>query len=87
MLKFAVIAMGVLIVVGVATLAVLIVRRVTPAGGRSTAVTLGEPAGTAIAGTALSGDRISVQLHGGGPDRVVVLDAASGRVVARVGVQ
>ena len=86
MLKFAVVAMGVLIVAGVVTLMVLIVRRVTPGSGHSTAVMLGEPAGTSIAGTALSGDRMAVQLHGGGPDRIVVLDA-SGRVVARVGVQ
>lgn len=87
MLKFAVVAMGVLIVAGVVTLMVLIVRRVTPAGGHAAAVMLGEPAGTGIAGTALSGDRMAVQLRGGGPDRIVVLDAASGRVVARVGVQ
>lgn len=84
-LKVAVIAMGVLIVAGVATLATLIVGRVAPSGGTAKAFRLGEPSGTGVANAALSGDHVLMVLRGGGPDRVVVLDAASGRVLARIG--
>jgi len=84
-LKVAVIAMGVLIVAGVAILATLIVGRVAPSGGGARAFRLDEPAGTGVANATLSGDRMLVVLRGGGPDRVVVLDMASGRVLARIG--
>ena len=92
-LKILVVVMGVLIVVGTATLAVLLVRR---AGG-DTATTsqpaasatallrqLDEPSGTSIAAIALSTDRLVIQLRGGGPDRVVLLDPRNGATVARV---
>jgi hypothetical protein len=46
---------------------------------------LDEPAGTHIAGVSMLPDRLAVQLQGGGPDRVVVVDSRSGRVIARVG--
>jgi hypothetical protein len=45
---------------------------------------LDEPAGTRITGAAASVDRLALQLQGGGPDRVVVVDTRAGRVVARV---
>jgi hypothetical protein len=35
---------------------------------------LEEPEGTRIAGIAAAQDRIAVQLRGGGPDRVVLVD-------------
>ncbi len=44
---------------------------------------LDEPAGTHIAGVSTSADRLAMQLQGGGPDRVVVVDLRTGRVVAR----
>jgi hypothetical protein len=85
-LQVAVVVMAVLIVAGVATLAVVIVQRVSGAGrdGGAQAV-LDEPAGTRIAGIAAAADRLAVQLQGGGPDRVVVLDTRTGRVLARAG--
>ena len=83
-LKVAVVAMGVLIVAGVATLATMIVRRVAPSPTEARAVRLGEPSGTAVASATLAGDRVLLTLHGGGPDRLVVLDLASGRVLARI---
>ena len=95
-LMAAVIGMGILIVVGVTVLVVVMVQRMSapPTVNASavdimpgaTSVTLAdEPAGTRIAGVALAGDRMAVQLAGGGPDRVVVVDARTGRVLARTG--
>jgi hypothetical protein len=88
-LKVATIAMGVLILVGTAVIVVTIVKRTMsgPAGlpERAFAAVLDEPAGTVIAGIASVRDRLAVQLHGGGADRVVLIDPASGAVVGRVG--
>ena len=83
------IAMGVLIVVATTVLIVVVVRRLggaaaTPA---SYAVVLDEPTGTRIAGVATAGDRLAVQLQGGGADRVLLLDPRSGAVVGRVGLR
>ncbi|MGI4798147.1 MAG: hypothetical protein ACRYG8_29705 [Janthinobacterium lividum] len=47
------------------------------------AAMLDEPAGTHIAGVSLAGERLAVQLAGGGPDRVAIVDMRTGRVVAR----
>ncbi len=85
-LKILVVVMGVMIVVGVIVLVATLVQR---AGGTSVALApdakFSEPAGTHIAGTSLSGDRVALQLQGGGPDRVVVIDLRTGRVVGRAG--
>ena len=48
---------------------------------------LDEPSGTRVASASLAGDRMALALQGGGPDRVVVLDLRSGRIVARVGLR
>ncbi|HKM64681.1 MAG TPA: DUF6476 family protein [Acidisphaera sp.] len=85
-LKAAVIVMGVLIVVGTAALLVLIVQKLNSTGtavARAPTV-LDEPAGTRIAGVAASGDRLAVQLQGGGADRVVVIDLRSLSVAGRI---
>jgi hypothetical protein len=59
-----------------------------PAGGAtwpaSVAVLLDEPAGTHIAGIVAVRDRLAVQLQGGGVDRVVLIDAATGTVAGRI---
>lgn len=84
----AVIGMGVLIVAGVAVLAVLLVQRmssVSPPIASAGPATLDEPAGTHIVSASVSADRVAMVLGGGGPDRVVILDLRSGRVVGRVG--
>jgi hypothetical protein len=54
------------------------------AGGAPLALVLDEPAGTRIAGIAAAGDRLAVQLQGGGADRVVLVDPRSGAVVGRI---
>lgn len=83
-LKAAVIFMGVLILAGVTVIVVTLIERTTaPRMGAAVAATLEEPAGTHIAGVATEAGQLAVQLQGGGPDRVVVVDLRSGRVVAR----
>ena len=84
-LKVAVVAMGVLIVAGVVVLGVALVGRMSPQAGPIASVLLDEPAGTRIVGATLAPDRMGVQLQGGGPDRVVLVDTKSGRVLGRVG--
>jgi len=88
-LKAATIAMGVLILVGTAVILATIVKRTTSGTAglpeKAFAALLEEPAGTSIAGIAAVRDRLAVQLHGGGADRVVLIDPASGTVVGRVG--
>ena len=88
-LKALVIVMSVLIVVATIALVVVIARRiggssVTPA---SIAVVLDEPPGTRIAGIASAGDRLAVQLQGGGPDRVVLVDPRTGVLAGRIGLR
>ena len=53
----------------------------------ATSVLLEEPVGTRIAAIAAVGDRLAVQLQGGGADRIVLLDTHSGAVVGRVGLR
>ena len=80
-----VVAMGVLIVAGVAGLIAVVASRVSSQRApASVAVALDEPAGTRIAGIATLGDGLALRLEGGGADRVVVVDP-QGRVVRRVG--
>lgn len=96
-LKVLTIVMGVLIVVGTGVLIAVIAHRVTsPApsgaapngtpsvGGTPLALLLDEPAGTHIAGIAAVGDRLAVQLQGGGADRVVLVDPRFGVVTGRI---
>jgi Family of unknown function (DUF6476) len=88
-LKWLTIVMGVLIVVATTVLVVLITRRI---GGVAmapppSAVLLDEPAGTRIAAIASVGDRLAVQLQGGGPDRVLLVDPHTGVVGGRIGLR
>jgi hypothetical protein len=90
-LKIVTIGMGVLILVGMAVIIVTIVKRATspaagPAGvpGETFATVLNEPAGSAIVGIAQVRDRLAVQLRGGGLDRVLLIDPASGAVVGTI---
>jgi hypothetical protein len=84
-LKVLVVLMGVLILAGTVVIIAVIVRRTlshTTTG--PVALTLDEPAGTRIAGVAAMQDRLAVQLQGGGPDRVVLVDPRSGTVAGRI---
>ncbi len=83
MLKVAMVVMGVMIIGGVGLLVAIISQRaLTPPANPSPAV-LDEPAGTRIAGVSALPDRLALQLQGGGPDRVVVVDLRTGHVVGR----
>lgn len=92
-LKVAVVAMGVLIVAGVGVMGVTLVNRMSaygggnasPGGGGAASVLLDEPEGTRIVSVSLAPERLVVQLQGGGPDRVVLVDTKAGRVLGRVG--
>lgn len=85
-LMVAVVGMGVLIVVGTVALLVAISQRLSsPAPGNAGVVTLNEPSGTHIAGVTGLADRLALRLHGGGPDRVVVIDLKTGRPSVRIG--
>ena len=81
-LKILTIGMAVLIVVATITLGFLITRRLGGVAAIPALVLLNEPTGTRIAGIAAVADRLAVQLQGGGPDRVLLLD---GRTLAPVG--
>ena len=83
MLKVAVVVMGVMIVAGVTLLVVVIAGRVAAPAGAPMHAVLDEPAGTRIVAVSALPDRLALQLQGGGPDRVVVLDLRSGREVGR----
>ena len=82
-LMAAVIVMGVLIVLGVATLAVTIVRRLSAPASQSLQP-LNEPPGTRLQSIAAAGDRLAVLLTGGGPDRVILLDPRTGQITGRL---
>jgi hypothetical protein len=82
-----VVAMGVLIVAGVAVVAVTIMHRMGHPANASAATAavsvLAEPAGTHIGGISAMNDRLAVLLQGGGADRVVFVDS-QGQVVGRL---
>jgi hypothetical protein len=87
-LKIATIVMGVLIVLGTAVVIITVVKRTMygPAAmpEKAFAAVLDEPTGTTIVGIAPVRDRLAVQLHGGGVDRVMLIDPVSGVVVGRI---
>lgn len=58
---------------------------VASGGGASEAAAalLDEPVGTHIVGASLAGERLAVQLAGGGPDRIIIVDLRTSRIVAR----
>ncbi|HEX4261886.1 MAG TPA: hypothetical protein VHY76_12385 [Acetobacteraceae bacterium] len=67
-----------------ASASVVVGRMPVSAGQPAAAIRLDEPTGTRIAAASASGDRLVLTLRGGGPDRVVVLDTANGRIGLRV---
>lgn len=93
-LRVAVVVMGVLIVLGIIGLVAAVSLRSAP--GRTakvaapapnvalTDIALDEPPGTHIAGVSVGADQVAVQLQGGGPDRVVVLDPRTGGILRRI---
>jgi hypothetical protein len=83
-LKALTIVMGVLILGGTAVLGVVLARRMGTGPAAPVSVVLDEPAGTRIAGIAGAGDRLAVQLQGGGPDRLLLIDPHSGTPIGHV---
>jgi Family of unknown function (DUF6476) len=89
-LKILVIVMAVLIVLGTTGLVVGIARRWSapvvsvPTPPVPVSAVLDEPEGTRIAGIVAVRDRLAVQLQGGGVDRVVLIDLATGEVAGRI---
>ena len=85
-LKAVTIGMGVLIVVATTVLVVVIARRLGGPGPLpvTTSVVLDEPAGTRMVGIATAGDRLAIQLQGGGLDRVLLVDPRTGAVGGRI---
>lgn len=100
-LKIAVVVMGVLILLATAFIIATIVRRqmaptapaATPASMATppapapvnSSVVLDEPAGTRIGAVVPVRDGFALLLQGGGPDRVVLIDPATGRPIERIG--
>jgi len=85
-LQALVIVMGVLIVAGMATIAITLVHRGAAPPVVMPDLTLTEPPGTHIATISQLGSRLAVLLQGGGPDRVVIVDT-NGQVVGRIKVK
>ena len=97
-LKIATIVMAVMIVLGTGVLVFAIVHRAsapsaparvaaepaTTTGLASVSAVLDEPAGTHIAGIAAVENRLAVSLQGGGADRIVLIDPATGKVVGKI---
>lgn len=84
-LKALTIGMGVLILAGTALLVAVIFHRASaPHEAKPIALLLQEPAGTRIAGIAATQDRLAVSLTGGGVDRVVLVNPATGAVAGRI---
>jgi hypothetical protein len=85
-LRIVVAGLGVVLVLMMAALVVGLARRGAPKPVLAADAVLSEPAGTHIAGISAVGGDVAVQLQGGGPDRVVLLNP-QGRVTARVVLQ
>ncbi len=97
LLLAAVIAMGVMILAATAVLIATVVHRVTDRAHPAAALlsthpadrpplSLGQPAGTRLVSVVRQSDRLlALTLSGGGlPDRLLVWDTLSGRIIARL---
>jgi len=83
-LKALVIAMGVLIVTATVALVVLVVQRSGGSSVASSPASLGQPAGTRIAGIAGAEKTIAIWVVRPDGERVLLFDPARGRVVGEV---
>lgn len=95
-LKFAVIAMGVMIVLGVLTVIgriVYLANQRSAQGGASSSSTsarlaasakLALPSGAQIRQISMSGDRLAVHYESAGTGGIAILDLATGNVLSRV---
>ena len=75
-----VVVLGILLIAGTGAVFTTILHRAGRAAGpRIVGAVLDEPAGTHIVAAAGFGDGIAVTLQGGGPDRVVIVNPATGQ--------
>lgn len=92
MLKVAVIAMGVILVLGFITVIARIVYLVNRSSETTTAVSqpvqqaarLALPAGASVRNMSLAGSRLAVHFEGPGGSGIVILDLQTGNPVSRV---
>jgi hypothetical protein len=87
-LKFVVIAMGLLIVSGVTILGVTIVKRIAARGETASApseqIALNLPDGARIVETVLDDDRLVLRVESTDGDKILIVDLASGKLVSTV---
>jgi hypothetical protein len=85
-LKWLVTVMGVLIVAGTVTLAVLLVQRLGGAAGEAATAPahLGQPAGTRILSVATAEGRLAVLVARPDGERVLLVDPRRGRVLGEL---
>ena len=94
MLKVAVIAMGVILVLGFATVIARIVYLVNRSGDTETTTTISQPvqqaarlalpAGASVRNMSLAGSRLAVHYEGPAGGGIVILDLQTGKPVSRV---
>jgi hypothetical protein len=81
------IGLGILILLGTTVVILTIAHRMTAPHARPVGMAslhLDEPAGTRIRAIAGAGDRLAVELEGGGTDRIVLIDPDTGAVTGRI---
>jgi hypothetical protein len=85
-LLIAVIAMGVLILVATTVVVVKLVKDVVarPASVTLTTTMLRQPPGSHIVTIAAVDGRLGVLVNGGGPDRILFVDPATGKVAGQL---
>jgi|LNFM01.1.fsa_nt_gb hypothetical protein len=94
MLRFAVIAMGVILVLGFITVIARIVYLVNRSGDSATTSTVSQPiqqaarlalpAGASVRQMSLAGSRLAVHYEGAGGSGIVILDLQTGKPISRV---
>jgi hypothetical protein len=88
MLKFIVIAMGLLIVTGVTVLVATIVNRVADRSETGSApadqIVLSLPEGARIVETVMDNDRLALRIETAQGDQILIVDLASGKVISTV---
>ena len=89
MLKYAVIVMGVILILGFMVIAARIVyltSRMDASPPPGATYNVAVPAGTAVSAMSLDGNRIALHLTGPGSEQrsVVIVDLVSGRVLSRL---
>lgn len=91
LLKFIVIAMGILILVGTTVVGVTIVNRVaarTDAGSETTAqIPVSLPEGARIVETALADDRLALRIETKDGPRILIVDLITGTLISTVEIE